>query len=214
MGVRLKEKLEKAGIKKETITTPLTGAVVPNVDNIDKDYINISKYSDDEVGIKLAPGYGYQFNTIFGKVGSIRNIMDFLNNPGYPIDILSKKKLTSKDVNKVSKMKKINIPNYWAIMVYVFYERLVQDQALLDELINLPEDIIFTSFNEYVRKSPLGEVRVKRYNTKMGRYIKIIELLIEEFRKDRNFDVKGLVESCKDKPHKDLFDSLAVKVEL
>lgn len=178
-------------------------------------HINVSKYAKTDLGLKLRQGHDLNgFVTAFGAIGNLRNFLDAVVTPGYPIGLLKKHKLTHKDVNTIPKVKTISLPNYRAIVAYILAKRIQHEP----ELINLLKDntLPFTSYNLStiknvvdVKDDLLGDINlnnIKIINKNMNIYVNMIEKLSNLIKQDRftNDDIKEFVISLKDKPEKHL----------
>ena len=175
-----------------------------------KNYINISAYSETKLGKKLSPGYPTEFQTLFGKIGNIRAYMDFIVTPNYPVELLSKKKLTSNDLKKIPN-NKVHIANYWAAVAYGITERVNSDQEL-QTLLKESGDIPFTSF---IVKKKMNNILKKKYkvifyNAKMEKYISIVNDIRKLLQEDRYEpdSLNELINSYKDEPDKDIFEGI------
>lgn len=145
------------------------------------DYLNISKHSFLNLGRELNPGFGIKFNTPFGKAGSVRNFMEYVVTPNYPIEILRKTKLTKIEIDKLPR-KKVNVTNYWAIVAIAVLTRIKEDKAILSALADLPVNCKITSFNKF--SSEFGGVKTESVvpNVKMRSYIDIIKFIIKQIK--------------------------------
>jgi hypothetical protein len=110
----------------------------------DSKYIDVSFTSEDSLGVKLAPIFGRKFKTHVGVVGSVKNYLDFISKPGYPIELLDKTRLTKQQRDSIPKSTE-PIKNYWSYVAYSFSARILQDKELYDELRNNTLD--FTSYS-------------------------------------------------------------------
>lgn len=173
--------------------------------------INVSMSSDSELGQKLAPEYPWQFETIFGTVGTVKNLMDFISKPKYPFELLAKKTLSEKDLKRVP-FKSIAIPNYWAVVAYGIYQRILSDASLMEAI--RENTLEYGVFSSQGKRMFFGrEIPVMLPNVKMGRYLAIIRY-IDKFIKDGTFNDEAFMEKfiieCKDDESKDIFDSVPV----
>lgn len=179
----------------------------------DLEYINVAKSSDDELGKMLAPGYGYTFNTVFGSIGNVRNGMELITTPNYPMYLISKKQLTRKDIESIPS-KKINLPNYWAIVAYLLCSRVQADTDLIEAIAK--NELEYTSV--YIKSTSAMGITgaVVSPNLKMGRYLGIIRG-ISKMIKNNTFedsDILNFVNLCKDQNNKPLFDGLPFKMDI
>ena len=144
------------------------------------DHINVSKHSNTEIGKKLSYGYPINIDTVFGKVGTVRSVMDFLVTPNYPKALLGKPKLTPSDIKKIPK-RKTYLDNYWAIIAYVLCLRVLSDESLIKLL--KANKLPYTSYNISKSKYFAQETEVIEFNNKMYNYIDLIngiQTLIQE----------------------------------
>jgi len=157
------------------------------------DYINISAYSETELGKMLAPGYPVDTQLIIGQIGTVRAAVSYVITPGYPHHLLGKKKFTRSDVRSIP-TRTITVDNYWAIYAYILIERVRQDQVLRKLL--LENTLDFTSYT--IRKETLlGEkTSMLKINNSMRGYIDIIKqikgLLVNE-KLDDDTRVKDVI---------------------
>lgn len=183
---------------------------VPLVRGNDKegvDYINVSKYSESELGKMLSYGYPVKVKTVFGKLGTVRAGMDFIKTPGYPTALLGKQRLTADEVNSIPR-KSTSVPNYWAIVAYIMCERIDQDSKV-KKLLKENVAPIFTSFNtQDDRQFFKTTVKLSVPNMKMGRYLSIIRHIEKMLKEDRftRDDIEQFVNDCKDHPELDIFE--------
>jgi len=178
-----------------------------------KDYINIAKLSKLDIGKELSPGYGFQFTTMFGKAGTVRSAMDYISIKDYPKDLLSKKKLLSKDIKRITG-KRINVTNYWAMVMYIVAERIKQDTALIETIKDMPDDIVITSLltNEVKTFGLVGSVYV--VNTKMSMYVAVIKTFVYMIKNDEFTDdsiLKEINDARVDDSH-EFYDGLAINI--
>lgn len=111
------------------------------------DYVNMVRFSDSEIGVKLSLGSPINLvNNLFGEIGTIKNFMDFITNPKYPINLLKKKKISSEILATIPKCKSRVLPNYWGIVATILIERIKTDKVLMEELLSLPKSVKFTMF--------------------------------------------------------------------
>lgn len=187
----------------ENITVPMVrGNDVEGVD-----YINVSKYSESELGKMLSYGHPVKVKTVFGKLGTVRAGMDFVKTPGYPTALLGKQKLSADEVNSIPR-KHVSVPNYWAIVAYIMCERIDQDPRA-KKLLKENVAPVFTSFNtQSERQFFTKSVKLSVPNMKMGRYLSIIRHIEKMLKEDRftQEDIEQFVNDCKDHPELDIFE--------
>ena len=181
---------------------------------VDDNYVNISKFSNNDVGKQLSPGFGYVFDTLIGKVGNLRAAMDYVTTPGYPKKLLGKKKLSKKDIEYIAYKKKKNITNYWAIQTYLIAARIKSDETLIEEIKKLNDDIYITSFNVYKNESLGVSSGLREVNYTMSRYVAAIRLIIDLIKNNEFNDTKiiELIEASKDDKDKPLFDGVPFEI--
>lgn len=181
------------------------------------EYLNISSQTPGKLGRKLA--YTSTFNavnTLIGKVASLRPAMDYIITPDYPVKFLAKGKLTSKDIAKIPG-KTIGVVNYWAIVTHLVFERIYQDKILLDSLMELDQDIKFTSFNVKKNYGTGLSSNITAYNDNISRYVEIIgkvfTLLHENNESTIEDALKDLIYDMKEDKDKSLFHGVPFKIE-
>ena len=188
---------------------------VPKIENIeDKDnYVNIVLNSDSELGKKLSIGYPFKFKTIFGNVGSVRNAIDYVTTPGYPVNLLSKSKLRSEEISKIPK-NKVRLTNYYAVVMYILTERVKQDEDLIREL--MENDMILTSYYTNKREIAGETVTViipKNDNAMLVQMYSDIEQAIKDNGGVLNDEIQEkLIKSYITNPDKRLFDGVPFTV--
>lgn len=190
----------------------LTTVTLPNLDT-DSDgvsFINVTNQGLTELGTRLAYGYPKITMTIFGPIGNVRNFMEAISTPGYPLKLLNKKRLKPNEIESIPKAR-IQVPNYWAAVAYVVCERIIQDPKLMSLI--KKNTLPYTSIRSNVKKILLGEeVKVVMVNEKMGRYLGIVRCIDKMIKEDTfNYDtIKVFIESCKDKPNQDIFADINI----
>lgn len=153
---------------------------LPNID-----YVNIVKFSDSEIGKALATSTVVNLTTVFGKIGTIRNLMDYLIVIDYPSQYLAKTSLSKQEIEKIPK-KKRGVINYWGIIAMVLIQRIRDDHKLLEKLIGLPKTIKFTSFDTTKTADGLGDtILVYKPNTEMHRYCMIVNDIYKAVKEDK-----------------------------
>jgi len=185
------------------------------------EYINISPYGMTELGRVLSPGYIRPFETIVGKVSNMRNAMDFLTRVDYPKSFLGKTKMTSKDIEKISRLKKIYIPNYWAAVAYFLIEKVIQDEMLIAELKKLPVSTPFRSF-KMVKHERHGIVNfLAEENHELDKYLRILKTIhFKVFNNELRYNdadldiIKKIVNSFKVDKTKDILYGIDKEYQL
>ena len=143
---------------------------LPNID-----YVNIVKYSDSDIGRKLSIGQTINLATVFGKAGSMKQLMDYINIIDYPISLLAKSNFTKTDISKVPK-KKRPVLNYWAIIAINLINRIKADAELMERLISLPKSVKFTSYEVHKQDDGVGNnLLVFKPNMELHRYCMIVQ---------------------------------------
>lgn len=177
------------------------------------EYINVVRGSDSMLGRELAPSFEYSFKTIFGKIGSMRVGMDMVATPNYPMELVSKRHLTRKDIDTIP-TKKINLPNYWAIVTYLLASRIQADPKLIEAIKN--NDLEYTSTHSKATEAMSMVGVVCTPNLKMGRYLGIIRGISKLIKTDTFNDenIHAFVKECKDKVNVPLFENLPFKMDV
>lgn len=160
-------------------------------------YINVSMHSKDSLGRKLALTATFnKVSTLIGDITSMRTAVDYITIKGYPNRLLTKSKLTAKDIKKIPK-NKVKVINYNAILIHLLYERIMQDKDIKEQFINLPKDVIFTSFNEKKQYASGFNSTIKQYNDNAFIYINALNAIHSMLKstdmKDLNKDIKELI---------------------
>ncbi len=183
------------------------------------DYVNVSSSTPDKLGRKLSYVSTFNpINTLIGKITCLRTAMSFIVTPGYPERLLSKTKLSSKDINKIPK-ETVFVPNYIAIVTHLVFERILNDKPLLDELLELPKDIKFTSFNIKNNFVSGFDSKLTLYSDipALLKYLQVIENIFKIIKNNDRKDWSDLVceliiESKADKDKK-LFADVPFEIE-
>ena len=148
------------------------------------DYISIVNPST-ELGKMLAPEYTFEFDTVFGKVISIRRLMEYLNRDKYPSRFLSKSKLTHRDINEIKQCTIKHIENYWVYILYGVIKRISSD----DKLISLikDNDLDFVALDTKLVSDTLfdKEVSVKKHLTKFSYYVSCLRIVTDLIKSDK-----------------------------
>lgn len=179
-----------------------------------KDYINISYYSNLPIGKMLSQGYGIKIDTIFGTVGSIRNLMEFISKPNYPVSILKKSKLSPYDIKKIPHTT-ISVPNFWSIVAMGVCLRIKSYPEIMAELKSLDSDIKFTNFKIKQTKDLFNNsVSSVLYSNKAGRYLSILRHIKKMLDTDSFTDenIQKFILDCRDHDNKGIYDNMAVSV--
>jgi hypothetical protein len=193
--------------------------VIPNLDDLveNMDYINVSKQGAD-IGKMLSIDAPFkETSTLLGDITNLNVYSRYVTTDTFPNSLLSKSKLSKTDYLSLSN-KRVTVPNYWSIMVHAIWERIVNDAVVLEWMIALPKDIIFTSF-VYKTSTYKGDViKTISYNPKMGRYLSVlrqIKIIIDDpnFNLDTSeYMMVALMKASKDKPEFKVFDKLPFNI--
>lgn len=167
--------------------TSLTDLKLFLVEDEGSNHINISKYSKTELGKLLSPGHPLNVDTLYGTIGNIRSAMDYLVTEKYPINFLSKKKLSKDMISKLDKSKKRILPNYWAAVGYTICERVLQDEKLIELIKKTNPSLELTSYT--IKRVERHGVSSNNYtlNTKMKQYVNILNKIFRLIR-NNNFN--------------------------
>jgi len=182
--------------------------------NIDEPYINVSKYSETELGRALAPGFPISLQTLFGKIGTLRTGMEYIVTPNYPERLLSKRKLKCIDLDKIPKHK-IDVPNYWSVVTYLLCLRIKSDEKLIELLRETDDDTKFVSYNKVNNKSLGINSIVYKENLRLNIYTNIINDITRLIKSNVFHDlrIRELIVSYKDDDSKSVFEGLAIAIE-
>jgi len=182
----------------------------------DIDYINVSTQTAGVIGRKLA--YTTVFNptpTWIGKITSLRTAMDFLTIPGYPVKLLTKTKITTRDINKIPR-NKVGVVNYWAIVTGLISDRILNDKKLLTMLLNLKSDVVFTSFNTKKHTTFGIDSFVTTYNHDIARYVEVIGNVVYILKNNKkefwDIEIGRLINATKVDKAKNLFDGVPFEI--
>lgn len=178
-------------------------------------FINVDIRSTSELGRKVSMVYSKPFNTIIGRVSSIRMFANAITIPGFPMDLLGKFKYTKEDMLRIPKDSVTKVPNYWALIAYAFCEKVKADPILKKLLTE----------NELPFSGIAGNKEVDFFNTKLliekpnyklGKYIAIIRIVSEMLKANKftEIDIKDFIIKCKDVPEVDLLEGVACKLNI
>lgn len=164
------------------------------------DYINIDLTAESKIGKKLAIESTFNaVNTLIGKMTSLRTALDYLVTPNYPFKLLTKSKLSAKDIMEIP-TDKVWVTNYWAIAAHLIFERIYQDRTLLDDLLLCKDDIEFVSFKVSTNTSSGLKSKVINYNKGMFTYINIVNdifLILKNNTNDNELNEIGLMKDIR-----------------
>jgi len=130
------------------------------------------------VGIKLHPLYGSKFNSIFGKVYSIKNLLSVLSTTDDYFKYINTK-LSPANIYKLSRAKKMHRNNYWEIVELNFVDRLFKDRALLEYLIVHYDDIFLNRTPVVYNIIKRGIKRIKVADNVTPSYIWLITDILD-----------------------------------
>jgi len=179
-----------------------------------KDYVNVSKYSESELGKSLAPGHPVSFDTIFGQPGNIRAAIDFVTMKNYPKDVMEKTKLSIKDIKRIPEHS-LGITNYWSVVAYIISQRILSDKRL--QQLMLENTAEYTSYNLSKPEELMGKkISAVKYNdtVQMGGYLMILrnyDKMIKDDMFNRD-EIEKFIKSLMKNPDKDLFDKTSITV--
>ncbi len=187
------------------------------------DYINIDLTAESKIGKKLAIGSTFNaVNTLIGKITSLRTALDYLVTPNFPFKLLTKSKLSAKDIMEIP-TDKVWVTNYWAIATHLVFERIYQDKTLLNELLICNKNIEFVSFKESINTSSGLKSKVINKNKEMIPFINIVRsifLLLKDNSKngvldDNNLmkDIRKLILKTKSDENTTLFSRVPFDIE-
>lgn len=172
----------------------------------DEKMVNVDLHSEDRLGVLLSDRHIFKFKTWCGEMNSMKSYMDFIAVSNYPMDLLKKKRITSDDIKRVAQLKKVNLPNFWALVTVAMIDKVKACDELRTLLMENQYD--FTSITDSRDTELFGsKISIKNVNKKMVRYLAVCRL-VEELVKSGDIDdpekVKNWVEQCKDKPEHEL----------
>lgn len=160
------------------------------------DYINIDITAENKISRKLAIESTFNVvNTLIGKMTSLRTALDYIVTPNYPFKLLTKSKLTAKDIIDIPN-DKVWVTNYWAIATHLVFERIYQDKVLLNDLLLCKDDIEFVSFKVSSNTTSGLTSKVINYNKGMFIYINIVNdifITLKNNFKDNELDTDKLI---------------------
>lgn len=164
------------------------------------DYINIDLTADSKIGKKLAIESTFNaVNTLIGKITSLRTALDYLVTPNYPFKLLTKSKLSAKDIMEIP-TDKVWVTNYWAITTHLVFERIYQDKTLLNELLICNKYIEFVSFKVSTNTSSGLKSKVINKNKEMIPFINIVRsifLLLKDNSRNGTLDDINLMKDIR-----------------
>lgn len=178
-----------------------------------KTHINIDTSSKTELGKRLSWWYPIHTETVFGKVGTFQLFSWFITKPDFPKEWLNNNSLRKADIIRVKKMKTVNVPNYWALVCYVFIQRLLQEPK--NECLYMLRDNklpLTTYSSKYMpeKYTSTQDVEITKLNKSLAKYVAIIRQVELMIKTDRfvqsNFE--WLITQCKFDKSKDLLDGV------
>ena len=223
INIRVSKEDQVEEVKSSILTkySTLDGKLIPAFANQDNEegvkYINISKKSNSELGRMLAPTYSVRFKTFLGNIYSIKSFIEAIVTPGYPLELLTKPRLTKKDFEKIPSrnIRKNHLANYWALVAYALCQRVKGDTKLQSLLAS--NKLPFTVYTVNNSEEFFGKIiNVVKLDYSLARYVGIIRY-IETMIKSNTFtktNISQFIENCKDSPDKDLLDGIALNIEI
>lgn len=175
--------------------------------------INISTKSNTLLGRLLSPHHTSNTRLFCGKVAKLKNFMQAIKTPGYPIDLLAKSIPTAEEFKSIPRQM-VSLPNYWALVAYAVVERIKQDKALADML--KANTLEFTCLDAPKEKELHGAKLVySSVSRKMGAYVSIIrniELMIKEGTFDNKEVIDKFIQDCREDKTKTIFENIQLPV--
>ncbi len=101
---------------------------VEHVDGVN--YIELW-YGETKLGKYLSPFHYYEFESLLGKIPSIKRLMDFLGSSDFPKELLSKKMLSVKDKKTIKNLTNKHRKGYWSFVLYHLILRVRKDKHLV-----------------------------------------------------------------------------------
>jgi len=130
------------------------------------------------VGMKLHPLYGSKFNSIFGKVYSVKNLLSVLSTTDDYFRYINTK-LSPAKIYKLSKAKKVHRNNYWEIVELNMVDRLFKDMDLLGYLILHYDNIFVNSKPVIYNVIKRGIKKIKVVDNITPNYIRTIKDIVD-----------------------------------
>lgn len=192
-----------------SVVKPITGEMVEG-----KDYINIFRGSDTELGRRLSLGFTNKFNTFLGVTMTMKGFMMAIRVKGYPIHLVSKTRIKPSDFN-FNTARSSKVPNYWALVAYALCEKVKADGKL--RALMKANELPYTSF-EVTKTQQFFNKTIQTTVPKntMGKYIGICTH-VGKMLKEGKFTEEGIkefIEACKERPDKDLLDGIACEISI
>jgi hypothetical protein len=181
--------------------------------------INIHRDSGNSIGRKLTPGHACKLKTIIGEFSAITNGIDYLTTKDMTKKLANSTKLTRKDINIIRSSKKSRLTNYWAVMFYLLYKRVHNDNDLKEGLLALANDygdkIEFSSFITYERSDLGTKATVSELNIKLSKYVGLVRIIFDMIRTN-NFNDEVFMEKMlllKENVSESIFSGSVKKIE-
>lgn len=133
----------------------------------EKRHINVNKYNKGLASL-LCISHGYLFDTVCGKVSSVRQAMDILLIPNYPKSLVGKLYINPEDVKLIPNIRP-TIPNYWGLVARITLDRITKDDMVKRMLLELPKEVPIVSY------AFCPETRKPMINNRVIVYCKILK---------------------------------------
>lgn len=178
-----------------------------------KTHINVNTSSNSELGRRLSWWRPINVKTIFGTVGTFQTFSWFLTKPEFPKEWLTASSFKKADVIRIKRMETVHVPNYWALICYLFVQRLVQEPR--NEVLYMLRDntlplTVYSSKKMKEPYTPTQDVEITKLIFKLANYVAIIrqtELMIKTDRfVPSNYE--WLISQCMFDKSKDLLDGV------
>ena len=137
------------------------------------DVVSITQEGEGKLN-ELHYTFPFKFVSIFGMVGSIENVMLFLNKENFPISKLGKI-LSNKEKGIIKKKKSRSIPNYWFLIELVTLDRILADKELVNIILK-DEDLANKKIYIYdkIHKGIIDTIIPTEKNSRYGYILRML----------------------------------------
>lgn len=197
----------------ETTKLINTITVLKTVSDAEKDgeeFINVALTGKTELGRFLSIMDNHMFNTFLGRTNSIKVFMEFLTVPDYPLEFLSRRKVTKEDLKDYLGKQAVSITNYWSLLAYALCSKIDAYKDIQEAM--KKNTLKYTCIGKTQEHDLFGQyvVKTQQIRSDMVKYIAIVTL-IEQLIKEDRFNKENIEKLCmdlRDDTTKDLLDGV------
>lgn len=181
--------------------------------NIKVDYVDGETYIElwhgtTNLGKYLSPFHYYEFESLLGKIPSIKRLMDFLGNSNFPPELLSKKVLTEKDKALIKSLPNNHRKGYWGFVLYHLILRVRKDKKLVKMIKSNTLPYLAT-----INKSSTVELFNKNIETRtkvksMDPYVNCVKVIEDMVKSDNLYDDEHIVKYLEKEVSENFFEEI------